>query len=160
MNRTASRPARRLDLWSLRDICDKRDAQGRKLFLLGVQLMYRSSEILSVRLELGASDRWLRCAGQVQPFPPRPRHASILSVRVRASGALSIPLLQQQEEEEERAGFAHGIRECLGDVGTHVSEMPSAISRTMKMHLVSLFLCRHTSQHRRSDWVTDTHGLL
>lgn len=51
MNRTASRPARRLDLWSLRDICDKRDAQGRKLFLLGVQLMYRSSEILSVRLE-------------------------------------------------------------------------------------------------------------
>jgi len=49
-----------------------------------------------------------------------------------SSGRLSRALYSfTATRRRSRAGFGRGIRQCLGDVGTHVSEMPSIISRSM-----------------------------
>ena len=74
-------------------------------------------------------------AGQVQPFPPG--RACAAPAAIPFSSAQDVSAGRQAlysftaTRRRSRAGFGRGIRECLGDVGTHVSEMPSIISRSM-----------------------------
>ena len=86
---------------------------------------------------MASSDPILRCAGagQVQPFPPG--RACAAPAAIPFSSAQGVSAGRQAlysftaTRRRSRAGFGRGIRECLGDVGTHVSEMPSIISRSM-----------------------------
>ena len=138
-----------------RPACDKRDAQGKKLTLTPRSGLSDSAYLSVVRdpsvgQEAWNNYGWLRCAGQVQPLIDP--FSWVQGIRDFSYSFTA--------KKKNAAGFGHGIRECLGDVGTHVSEMPSAISRTMKMLWSLCPVCRHSSQVTKSTVRLDRWQIL
>jgi hypothetical protein len=120
-----------------RPACDKRDAQGKKLALTPRSGLFRfslsigpSSEIPLLVRKLGTPDGMAPMCWTGTAF------SSESETRIDPFSwvqGMRDFIYSFTAKKKNVAGFGHGIRECLGDVGTHVSEMPRAISRTMKM---------------------------
>jgi hypothetical protein len=156
---------------SLRVICGKRDAQGKRNSgspaVVGAGLLslsiYRSvgrlqsAEILgsSGSLDLGmASDVLLDRTAEVQPIPSQSEasvdpFSSVQGIIIQSLYSF----IYGEKKNDALAGFGHGIRERLGDVATHVSEILCQLSLA-----VPSVVTRRRSQNRWSDyWMTDIH---